>query len=175
MENRIETSLPFFQFTVDMLECIIDNNLSANQIAVYALLELNKDIARGKTHKLPIEYLAESIKVSESTVYRAIARLKECELFLPTDWGYIIGHLPYAELAKNTAKQAKADKPKRAFYLELRRRITAATEETGEELNKNNILKLFLALCAEKKDAAEYYPKQQSGLHDDLAKFAPYS
>ena len=153
-----------------------DHKASGVVQLVYDLLELNKDINRGSTHKLPIKYLADELGVSEPSIYRAIAKLKDMDMFNPTDWGVVSGTLPYAQLAKISADQAKKDKPKRLFYEELRKRLIKHEKVLGLKAGKPAIQGLWLNLVKERKEGEDYYPKEPDASRnvlDDLERYAP--
>ena len=176
MNKPIESALPYYRRTREMVARFRDHKASAIVQLVYDLLELNKDISRGVTHKLPIEYISQELGISEPSVYRAIAKLKEIGMFNPTDWGVISGTLPYAQLAKISAQQAKRDKPQRLFYEELRERIVKHESELGEQASKPAIQGMWLNLVKDRKEKDDYFPKASEASRNvlnDLEQYAP--
>lgn len=179
MRNPIETSLPYFRFTREMLECAVHNNLSATTLYTYALLELNKDVDEARTHKLRIAYFSDVLDVTETTIYRSIAKLKEVGLFVPTDWGYIIGNLPFAKLANTTAKDANLDKQRREFFEEIRERVLKAMDNTAVTLDDSHKVRMYIRhayneVYAERKESKGFFVDASGrDLYDQLDLYAP--
>ena len=117
--QKVETALPYHQFSQDVLNVFVRYKLNASTICVYHYLCLNQDYNRGRTHNLAIEDVAKALYISPAMVYRAIARLKEVGLFNPTHRGSIGGTLPYQQLVKQTAAHAKHEKQKSADFIKI--------------------------------------------------------
>ena len=158
--KRVETALPFHRFSREMLTAFVRHNLNASTICVYHYLSLNHDINRGRTHNLKIETIADDLQISPPTVYRCIARLKEVGLFTPTDWGHVGGTLPYSQLVKHTAAQAKHEKKEKEFYKEILDRIKEYERKERVLVTKTHVQNYFLEVYGERKEAGRHYPKE---------------
>ena len=158
--KRVETALPFHQFSREMLTMFVRHNLNASTICVYHYLSLNQDINRGRTHDLKIEDIAEALDIEPRTVYLAVAKLKEVGLFTPTNWGSVGGTLAYAQLVKHTAAQAKHEKKEKGFYKEILDRIKQYERKERVLVTKTQVQNYFVQVYGERKDTRGYYPTE---------------
>ena len=175
-ETPFETPLLYHRFSAQMLHLFVRHQLNASTICVYHYLSLSQDINRSRTHKLKIEDIAEALDLNPVTVYKAIARLKEVGLFVPTDWGSVKGTLPYSQLVKHTAAQATHEKNEREFYCELREHITEFERTHQGGATRTQIQNEFTALIQLRKERRKYYPKADDvrrNLFDNLNRYAP--
>lgn len=170
-----ELPLSYFYFTKEMLNSFIRHNVSATGQRLYAILELDKDKDTGQIHKRPISFYSEVLEVSEPTIYRQLAELKEIGMFNPSDWGYISGTLPYALMANITVKNASKEAKIRTFYQALNKDIKNWEKENDKEASRSVIAWLYTALV-ERRRADNLYTHDPHGkIVQTLEQYAPLS
>ena len=174
--HQVETALPYTRFSREMLTAFVRHKLSATTQRVYLFLILNQDLNRGNSHNLKIEDIAEELGVHPITVYKAIARLTETGLFIPKQWGSVMGSLPHSQLAKITANQVQHEKRERQFYQALRALIDEHEKTNGIIATRVVVQQAFVSLVGERKKQGKYYPKDPDSrrkVFDNLDLYAP--
>ena len=85
--STIETTLSYTPVTPEMLTLFVQHKLSASAINLY--IALHYDVDSSHTEPLRVETIAEALGISRSSVYKALTKLTEADLFVPV-WGHTI-------------------------------------------------------------------------------------
>ena len=126
-------SLPYFKCHRMVAEAFVEHDVSAVAQRLFLYMCHNCLIHQGISFRLPVSEMAEWVRKSERTVYRAIAELEETGLIKVRHHGDIVVSLPSIVLAQIEAKALAVDKTvkEREDALEGRiRAMVAIMEET---------------------------------------------
>lgn len=92
----------------DALFNLIDNNASATEYALYLYIQHNVDLRSGRMHRRPINRIANDLKRSRRSVFRAFAGLEEKGAFESSE-ATMGGRSPYTKLAYDELAKLKGD------------------------------------------------------------------
>ena len=183
-ENPLGCSLPFFMFTAQMLQDLLESKVIDLRTALFLYLSLNCDLKSGVSHRLNYKTVAEHFGCHEDSVYRAAMQLEQAELIERRETGELIASIPAIRAAQVIAEQKRIEKGERGFYTDLDRAIMKEMRDRKREDPNNSeaprhghIYEIYRRMVNDRvnSDRKRYAPTEHGTNHviPKLLKYAP--